>query len=84
MDSGLGQSAVVEVYPALWHPDFRDETQGMGLHQRDAYSVARWMSIKDRAGLLQQYFNPDLSEENRNAARCEGWILGVTEPRLPG
>ena len=83
-DVPLGQSAVVEVYPALWHPAFRDETQGMSPHRRDAYSVARWMSIKDRAGLLQQYFNPDLDEADRNTARFEGWILGVTEPRLPG
>ena len=83
-DVPLGQSAVVEVYPALWHPDFRDETQGMSPHQRDAHSVARWMPIKDRADFLRQYFNPDLIEKNRNAARFEGWILGVTEPRLPG
>ena len=78
-----GQSAVVEVYPALWHPQFPDETKGMNTHQRDAYSVARWMSITDQVGYLRQYFNLELVDD-RNDARIEGWILGVTEPRLPG
>ena len=78
------QSAVVEVYPALWHPQFPAETKRMNTHQRDAYSVARWMSITDQASTLRQYFAPELVEADRNAARTEGWILGVTEPRCPG
>lgn len=79
-----GQSAVVEVYPALWHPQFPTETKRMNAHQRDAYSVARWMSITDQGGILRQYFAPELVETDRNTARTEGWILGVTEPRRPG
>ena len=72
-----GQSAVVEVYPALWHPLFREETGGMTNHRRDAYSVARWMWTQDESCMLRQYFNPEVSAEKRDKARTEGWIFGV-------
>ena len=46
-------------------------------HQYDAYSVAGWLSYADRNGLLAQYLNPELSQEERRRAATEGWILGV-------
>lgn len=74
------QSAVVEVYPALWNKYYTEETDDMNSHQRDAYSVARWMSEKDQQGLLEPFFNPNLNEEQRVQAQMEGWIFGVMDP----
>ncbi len=85
-DAPEDQSAVVEVYPSIWNRLYRDDTDRMRLngHQRDAYSVARWMSETDRNGLLEQYFDPNLDDEQRDEARKEGWIFGVMEPTLRG
>ena len=85
-DIPKGQSAVVEVYPALWNWRFEPVYQDRGGHRHDAYSVARWMSETDRAGALGQYFNLRLTQEQREMAETEGWIFGVlgsgrTEPR---
>ena len=71
------QSAIVEVYPALWHPLFRDETGDMNNHRRDAYSVARWMWTQDQSCLLRQYFSPNIPEEQTDRVRTEGWIFGA-------
>ena len=83
-DAPENQSAVVEVYPALWNRLYRGDTDRMGLtnHQRDAYSVARWMSETDRNGLLEQYFDPNLNDEQRIQAQKEGWIFGTMDPTL--
>ena len=87
-----GGSAVVEVYPALWNDRYTNDVGEMGLNlsgdQRDAYSVARWMSEQDQNGLLRDCFNPEcfvpaLTEAERKTAKIEGWILGVTGPRPP-
>ena len=77
------QSAVVEVYPSLWNRLYREDTDRMGMtnHQRDAYSVARWMSEADRGGLLEQHFSPNLNDAQRYQAQKEGWIFGVVNPR---
>ena len=41
-----GQSAIAEVYPALWSRDFaKDDRTG---DQHDAYSIAAWLSRADR------------------------------------
>lgn len=72
------RSAVVEVYPALWHPLFRNETAALrDNHRRDAYSVARWMSEQAQNNLLSGYFNPGVPDTHKDRARTEGWILGV-------
>ena len=80
------QSAVVEVYPALWNRPYRQDSDRLGLnsHQRDAYSVARWMSETDRNGVLGQYFGPNLDDGQRIQAWREGWIFGVMNPTLRG
>ena len=71
-----GKSVVAEVYPSLWSRRFeksRDRTQD----QHDAYSVSGWLSYTDQRGQLPEYFNPSLSQEERDIADVEGWILGI-------
>ena len=70
-----GQSAIVEVYPSLWSRRF--DRANRTPDQHDAYSVAGWLSNADRNGWLDQYFNPELSQEERDRAETEGWILGL-------
>ena len=81
------QSVVVEVYPALWNwwyvPAFLPDRGG---HKHDAYSTARWMLETDKDGQLGQYFNLQLTQEQREMAETEGWVFGVlgsgrSEPR---
>lgn len=81
-----GQSAVVEVYPALWNRRFDTVYHDQGGHKHDAYCVAKWMSEIDRNGFLGQYFRPRLTDEQNDMAETEGWIFGIlgngrTEPR---
>jgi hypothetical protein len=70
-----GRSAVAEVYPRLWSPDFPrgDRTPD----QHDAYAVAAWFQRADRDGSLPGLLAPPASAEERAAAAIEGWILGV-------
>lgn len=70
-----GKSAVVEAYPALWSKGFVREDRNE--HQHDAYSIAAWMRQADGTGSLASFANPPLGELEREAARVEGWILGV-------
>jgi len=74
-DIPQGQSAIAEVYPALWSRGFaRDDRTG---DQHDAYSIAAWLSRAERDGSLAGFLNPDLTPPERTVARVEGWILGV-------
>lgn len=70
-----GQSAIAEVYPALWSRQFASE--GRTRDQHDAFSIAAWLSRADREGSLAAFMKPDLSPEERALAQVEGWILGV-------
>ena len=70
-----GQSAIVEVYPALWSRTFPQEDRDA--HQHDAYSIAEWLRRADQDGSLSSYLNLQLEERDRKAAEIEGWILGV-------
>jgi len=70
-----GRTVIAEVYPALWNKAFPNE--GRNCHQQDAYSVARWMQQSDAAGMLSEYFQPQLSPAKRTVAQVEGWILGL-------
>ncbi len=70
-----GNSAIAEVYPALWSRGFANE--GRTGDQHDAFSIAAWLSRADRDGSLAAFFNPDLSPPERTVAQVEGWILGV-------
>lgn len=71
------RSAIVEVYPALWNDQFTQECRNLNEHQRDAYSVAAWMSESDRSGRLAGFLKPELNPEQRKKAKVGGWILGV-------
>lgn len=70
-----GQSAIAEVYPALWSRQFASE--GRTRDQHDAFSIAAWLSRADREGSLGAFMKPELSPEERALAQVEGWILGV-------
>jgi hypothetical protein len=43
-----------------------------------AYSVARWLPESAARGVLERYFDPPLTVNERALAAREGWILGVT------
>ena len=74
-DIPVGKSAVVEVYPALWNQTV--PLEGRTGDQHDAYSVAAWLKQADQDGSLAGFLNPNLNAEVRQAAKIEGWILGV-------
>ena len=62
----LGNSVVVEVYPALWMRRFdRDWRDG---DEHAAYATAAWLRRADRDGSLGSYFNPPLTPEERQVA----------------
>jgi len=61
---------LVEWYPALYN-------EGAKSHEADALACVNWaMELDGREG-LRSYFVPDLSEEERNQAATEGWVLGI-------
>jgi hypothetical protein len=74
-DIPAGRSAIAEVYPALWNRRFANE--GRTRDQHDAFCIAAWLSRADREGKLGALLKPDLSPAEREAAKAEGWILGV-------
>ncbi len=70
-----GRHVVAEVYPSILRRRFPrgDRTPD----QQDAYAVAEWLRTRDAAGLLEPYFTPRLTREERAVAKVEGWVLGV-------
>ncbi len=70
-----GRSVIAEVFPSVWRYGF--EREGRSRDQHDAYSIAAWMRHADLDGSLHEFFNPNLSSTEREAARIEGWILGI-------
>ena len=74
-DIPAGRSVIAEVYPSLWSRSFPRE--GRSADQHDAYSVAAWMRRADQDGSLAEFLTPDLTLDEREVARIEGWILGV-------
>ncbi len=70
-----GRSVIAEVYPSLWRHSFAQDRRNA--HQHDAYSVTAWMQRIDLEGNLRTFFQPSLTPAEREAARIEGWILGV-------
>ena len=74
-DIPVGQSAIAEVYPALWSRGFaREDRTG---DQHDAYSVAAWLSRAEKDDSLVGFLDPNLTPPERSVASVEGWILGV-------
>ncbi len=74
-DIPAGQSAIAEVYPALWSRIFANECRTGDQH--DAFGIAAWLSGADRDGSLAAFLNPDLSPPERTVAQVEGVDLGV-------
>lgn len=71
-----GKSALVEIYPSLWHKN--SPRQGRTPDQHDAYVAAAWMQQTDRQGQLNKYLRPaHLLPGEYHLALLEGWILGV-------
>jgi len=70
-----GRSVLAEVYPSLWSKTFPN--LGRTQDQHDAWSIAEWMRQNDATGMLQTWFHPNLTPEERRIAEIEGWILGV-------
>lgn len=69
------KSVVAEVYPSLFRR--RYEESPANEHERDAWSVAKWLCEMDCTGRLDHYFTPELLKHERSQALLEGWILGV-------
>mgnify|MGYP001157872649 CR=1 FL=1 len=74
-DIPSGKSVIVEVYPSLWSRNYK--RQGRTADQHDAFSVASWLRDTDRAGNLNEFFKPGLTDQEQKVASIEGWILGV-------
>lgn len=70
-----GRSLVAETRPArLRH---RYPKPGAASEEQDAYAICAWLQDRDRHDLLRPYYEPPLTEEEKERARLEGWILGV-------
>jgi hypothetical protein len=70
------KSVIVEIFPSLFrkrYPRKEDHT----LDDHDAMCVARWLKEMDLRGHLGTYFDPPITDEQREVARLEGWIFGV-------
>jgi hypothetical protein len=74
-DVPVGQSAIAEVYPALWSRGFPHEDRTADQH--DAWSVAAWLRGADLDGSLAGYLRPSLTPAEREMVQIEGWILGA-------
>lgn len=76
------QSVIAEVYPALWN---KSSPRGaLSQDQHDARTVAVSLKAAAANGELLRWFSPEkwesirLSDDEKNCARIEGWILGLT------
>jgi hypothetical protein len=70
-----GRSVIAEVYPSILRN--RHDREGRTVDEHDAYSVARWLMETHRNGFVERYLHPPLTEDEREIARLEGWILGI-------
>jgi hypothetical protein len=70
-----GKSVVTEVRPArLKH---RYGREGLERQEHEAFAICAWLQDRDRLDLLRPYFEPPLSDLEKQRAALEGWILGV-------
>jgi len=70
-----GKSVIAEVYPSIFKN--RYPSDGQTSHQRDACAIARWLKESDERRFLERYFDPPLTDDERQVADLEGWILGI-------
>ncbi len=69
------KSVVAEIFPSIFRRRYPRRYETADEH--DAMCVAQWLKDMDARGQLPTYFNPPLTDEEREIARLEGWILGV-------
>lgn len=74
-DVPAGKSVLAEVYPSILRNRYPKEDRKPD--QQDAFCVARWLTEADSNGILERYFSPPLTEQERQVANLEGWILGI-------
>ena len=74
-DVPAGKSVIVEVYPSILRGRYDRDRRSNDEH--DAYSIARWLQECDQRDILNHYFHPPLTEEERNIVLQEGWIFGI-------
>ena len=51
--------------------------EGRDGDEQAAYAVAAWLQRADSSGSLDGFLSPNLTAEELEIARIEGWILGV-------
>ncbi len=66
---------IAEAYPSIFKNRFPREDRSAD--QQDAYAVARWLKESEERRILDRYFDPPLTDEERRVADLEGWILGI-------
>ncbi|EEG79097.1 hypothetical protein [Dethiobacter alkaliphilus] len=69
------KSVIAEVYPSILKNRYLKEDRNPDQH--DAYSISRWLNEADNKGILNNYFNPPLTDEEIEIVSREGWILGI-------
>ena len=70
-----GKLVIAEIYPSIFKNRFPREDRTAD--QQDAYCVARWLTEADKRGIVKRYFDPPLTNQERETACLEGWILGI-------
>lgn len=74
-DPPAGASVVAEGFPLLVRR--RVEATAVGRDERDAEALAAFFWSRAKAGLLDDYLHPPLTQAEGATARREGWILGL-------
>lgn len=70
------KSVIVEIFPSIFRKRY-PKKDGYTLDDHDAMCIVQWLKDMDSRGLLNTYFNPPLTDEERVIAELEGWILGI-------
>jgi hypothetical protein len=55
----------------------RYDREDRSVDEQDACSVARWLKETCERNLIEKYLKPPLTDEERQIAMLEGWILGI-------
>lgn len=70
------KSVIAEVFPSIFRNRYPRAERTVD--QQDAYCVAKWLAAVDDQGVLSNYFQPPITNEERTVSELEGWILGVS------
>ncbi len=70
-----GRSVLAEAWPALWNTTLPDPGQSRDRHDARVSASAMAGAVAD--GSVESWWEPSLSELDRDVACREGWILGV-------